>query len=309
MHLTDFSASDRFLEIGSKIASFIVVNKAKLENLSFRGFSEIIHAFERLGYRDENLFCEVFGSLINKTKHGEFSEMTFHDAANILHAFASLNIFDDNVFKKLSKVILNKCKSTVFLEKQMVDRATLNSISSILWAYACCKTHTNDDTYKTVVETLLDKYKSQVFMAGGGDFTRIMQAKIVYDLPLKKDEIDRYDKDKQEIEVSYQNHSEKTIQRLAQKYLGIEFKRGTPLKLSHHIPDLLDANKGTVLEFDGPFHFIKNGEGTNHVNGSTQLRDFMIQTKDKMKLVTIPWFEWASKANRAQQIQYLESRL
>lgn len=303
----EFFKTPRFLEIGSLITKFITANQAKVAKLDFKDFSNIIAAFDKLGYRNEGLFVEVFGNAIIHTKRTDFYTINFQNIADILHAFASMNILNEGVFTKLSTVILSKLKSKDFLEKQMVQQASFSSITTILWSYACYKS-SSDDRCQEAVASLIDRYKSKVLVACNEDKIRLIQAKMAYDLPVESKDIDFYRREKEKIEAPSQNRNEIIIQHLANT-LGMEFKRGTLLNSSHHIPDLLDLTKKVVIEFDGPAHFIKNGDGTNHINGSTQLRDFMIRTKDKVQVVSIPWFEWASLGEDSEKIDYLQGRI
>ncbi|MBX9621561.1 MAG: hypothetical protein K2X28_06005, partial [Alphaproteobacteria bacterium] len=66
--------------------------------------------------------------------------------------------------------------------------------------------------------------------------------------------------------------------------------------------DFYSPQQNLVVEVDGPSHFI---EKTYRYNAQTLLRDRILEKSDRVKVVHVPYFEWAPLRNDSEKKQYL----
>ena len=255
-----------------------ICNKHK--ELNSQEIANIMYAF---GLLDAKPTGDVYGCLMTAicNNHEEFNSQ---DIANIMYAFGLLDIKPTgNVYDCLMTAIRNNH-----------EKFNPQNIANIMYAFGLLDVKPTGDVYDCLMIAICNNHEK--FDTIGKQ--QILQCKYLFDLDIDDLKINQI------IKPTESNLQIEIFNRIQQLYPEYVVEKEYLLLNKLHSCDIYIHNINLVIEIDGPTHYDEN----NIKNVRTRLRD-NIYTRNSIKFVSIPYYEWNKLSSLEEQENYLKKKV
>ena len=249
------------------------------EKFNPQGIANIMYAFGLLDIKPNG---DVYDCLMKaiRINHEKFNPQ---EIANIMYAFGKLNIKPTgDVYGCLMIAI-------------RINHKEFNpqDIANIMYAFGLLDIKPTGDVYDCLMKAIRNNHEEFNTI----EKQQILQCKYLFDLDIDDLKINQI------IKPTESNLQIEIFNRIQQLYPEYVVEKEYLLLNKLHSCDIYIHGINLVIEIDGPTHYDEN----NIKNVRTRLRD-NIYTRNSIKFVSIPYYEWNNLSSVEQEI-YLKSKV